>query len=573
MEYFQHQADDVRFWTDRAHFEAEHGRAKLAEDRLAELATEFPNNPHVAYDQGLIAFHHTGQGKQAREFFLRASRLAKEQGVKGTQWFAARYLALLADNPDESRRWAEVVMALASQGHPNREELQQHLRAIDSTPSYSQLLWVGATSAGERGDWAEAACFGEISLTVDKLPPVEEAAHRLLRAQWMRGVDRSEMDQSALLGESIPPEDRVALEGALVELETALKLDPYDAVMWNFKAAWCLLVRRYDDAVECADRAIKLRPKTYPRPWVNKSQALCAVGHDDEALACAQRAMTEAKAAGSEFGTDVDQATRLIETLSKPRVRPTLQEMGPLISRVIKGAREGCRMARQGPAEIQELAGGLRERIHQIQRNGKRGAISSVPVMAQFLSDFSPEVAFCVLEEVAGQGPKALADQVVCMNATMYLVANSSGVQQRDAARFLMLCLLGRAGNSPHVVRRIYREAVRVPCLNGGSILAALEPAICRELARIDPAMGRLIADQEPLSVEECELGKRIVQQQFIGDPTEFEMSPPPLVSDQPYANEPGIPRLVRWWQKLLVRLRGWRLTILGPLAYKQRRR
>ena len=105
MIYFHLQNDDIRFWTDHAHWDAEHARTRLAIARLDELAGYLPPNPHIEYDRGLLWFHHVGNGTQAREHFLESYRLATEQRIRGTQWFAARYLWKVVDSVDEAEHW------------------------------------------------------------------------------------------------------------------------------------------------------------------------------------------------------------------------------------------------------------------------------------------------------------------------------------------------------------------------------------------------------------------------------------------------------------------------------------
>ena len=118
MIYFHLQNDDIRFWTDHAHWDAEHARTRLAIARLDELAGYLPPNPHIEYDRGLLWFHHVGNGRQAREHFLESYRLATEQGIRGTQWFAARYLWKVVDSVDEAEHWIDQAIKAAPAHDP-----------------------------------------------------------------------------------------------------------------------------------------------------------------------------------------------------------------------------------------------------------------------------------------------------------------------------------------------------------------------------------------------------------------------------------------------------------------------
>ena len=220
MKYFRHQRDDIQFWTDRAHSEAEHGYANFAAERLGHLAEEFPGNPHIAYDRGLIALHHLGRGEESRHFFVAAHRGAVEQDIAGTQRFAARYLARLASTPEESRQWAECVLALDEQDR-DKGEFGALLRALDSAEEYPDLLWISATECARRGEYGLAAGIAEVYLGLSTMAPLEEASHRLLRSQWLRALDQTEMQQRASLGEIFPAEERLAREHRLHDHDSA----------------------------------------------------------------------------------------------------------------------------------------------------------------------------------------------------------------------------------------------------------------------------------------------------------------------------------------------------------------
>ncbi len=163
MMYFHLQNDDIRFWTDHAHWDAEHARTQLAIARLDELAGHFPPNPHIEYDRGLLWFHHAGNGKRAREHFLKSYRLATEQRIRGTQWYAARYLWKIADSADEAEYWIDQAIEAAPALDPERLGLRQHRQNLRQG-QYCDVLWVLALGAAEHGDFGTAAAMAEVSL-------------------------------------------------------------------------------------------------------------------------------------------------------------------------------------------------------------------------------------------------------------------------------------------------------------------------------------------------------------------------------------------------------------------------
>ena len=225
MKYFRHQNDDIRLWTNHAHWDAEHGRVMFAICRLEELASEFPLDAHIAYDQGLLWNHHAGNGRCSRDYFLRAEKLAAEQRIKGTRWYAAQYLAKLSDSASESRSWIEVVLSLAPRIHPSRQVFRSWLEALDTGADIGELFWRFSTQSAGLGEYGTAAAIAEFSLAAVTLGPREEAARRRNRAEMLRALDRTESQQRTALGELFPPEDRPALLEAIAEIERALLAD------------------------------------------------------------------------------------------------------------------------------------------------------------------------------------------------------------------------------------------------------------------------------------------------------------------------------------------------------------
>ena len=565
MKYFHHEDDDVSFWINRAHFEAEHGNAKLAIDRLQELASEFPQNPHIPYDQGLIRYHyhHTGQGTCAREFFLSAETLASRARVRGTRWQAAHYLAKLATSREEARNWAEIALSILPRLHSVHSALRALLKDLDSSMPYHLLLNSYALSAFEHGEPGGAASQVEIALESGSYAPPDEARVRLLRAECLRQLDRAEEHQRRQNGEVFPPADRLALLEAVEELDRALKIEPYDAKMWNFKAAWCNGLQRHSESIACADRAISLRPLRYSRPWVNKATALYALRRDEEALECARRALSEATASGGEFEDDVAEATRQIELYSEPRRPATLDDLAPKMAAVLKAAITASSESSVKESQVPSIARGL---LARILHTGSTRAISFVPMMAQLLSDFSPEVALEVINHASRSSVKAYT---LCMNATMYLASDTEGVQQHDAARFVVLNLFQRVLLSPKFVRQIYREAVLEVSRPASPPLCRIDQVLRAEMANIDEQLCSLIADQEPLTPDELTRGKSMILTQFEGDPHEYEMDAPQMGLF--YTNEPGEWAVQRLWKYVKAGLRTARIRVLGPAALRPR--
>jgi len=562
VKYTRHQGDEIRIWTDRAHWEAEHGRVKLAIARLQELADEFPQNPHVAYDQGLLWCHHVGNGHRAREFFLMAARMADEQNVKGTRWFAARYLAILSSSPDEARSWVDIILSLAPRRHRDRKRYRLLMDDLNSGEPYGHLMWLHADKVSSDGEPGFAAAIAEIALELGKESPTFEVSVRRGRAEWLRMLDQKESQQR--LPEIFPSSDRLALQEAVAELERALQVDPHDAALWNFKAAWCELLGRHLESIEAADKAIALRPVGYPRPWINKAMALYSWERDEEALSCARKGLEVANATREEFPDAFSDATRAIDTVSKPRQTPTLADFEPIMRHAVGVALKNADQLSPKRLTTKFLGNGIRARI-RVTKSDR--AISYVPMMAQLLSDLGPEVAFSAVLTIA---QNSIPDFALCMNAAMYLAADTDGVIQRDATRFIILNVFFHVASSVESVRNIYRTAIFVVCESAVPPLSRLDAFLRFELANFGAALPDLIANQESLTPGEEAGGMQVLLAHFTGDPHEFEIDASQIGFD--VANDPDMGGITRLLKYVSITFRGLWLLIRGPARPRRRR-
>jgi hypothetical protein len=339
------------------------------------------------------------------------------------------------------------------------------------------------------------------------------------------------------MGEQYLPEDRIALAEAVAENERALAADPHDARLWNFRSVWLQCLGRHEEALAAADRALELRPFGYPRPWMNKAFTYFEMKRDGEALEWAQRALKIAKEAGPEFADDVDHATRLIALL--PRRPAALTNLGPVMLAAATAAEGTCQLLWHGKDKRAFLTRGIRVRMQTI---GSPQAISYVPMMEQFLSDFNPEVAFVTFRALSPQDLKKFEN---CMSAAMFLAASESGVIQRDAARFVLLVLFSWAAKSPEFVRNGYRSTILRVCKYAGPPLSNLDAILRTEMLKFHPELPHLICDQEPLTNEERSQGQGIVAAHYTRDPMEFIMDAPQVGHKVEDPTRSSMPRLM----------------------------
>ncbi len=381
---------------------------------------------------------------------------------------------MLAISPDEAGSWVDVILSLAPWRHRDRAKYGALAKDLKDFP-YDTLMWVHAAEIATAGVRGYAAAVAEIALKVQTRSPTDEANGRRNRAEWLRMVDRTEGLQRE--PEIFPVSDRLALQEAVAEIERALLADPYDATMWNFKAAWCELLGRHEESIAAAQEAIALRPVSYPRPWINKAGTLYALGLDQEAVSCARTALEIAEAADEEFADAIPEATRSIEAFSQPRREPVLTDFVSIMRHAVGAALKTADELSPKRNTSQFVGNGIRARIRV---TGSNRAISYVPMMAQLLSDLAPEVAFAAVLTIT---ESSVTNYELCLNAAMFLAADSSGVIQRDAARFIILNLFYRLAFSAETVRNVYRQAILEVCQSGTPPLSGLDALLQAEMA------------------------------------------------------------------------------------------
>jgi tetratricopeptide (TPR) repeat protein len=507
------------FSINRCFIEADHGRVKLALERLRDLADQFPPNPHIWYAEGLIRRDYLGLGSEARATFQRAYEIALGKPDKQeTRWVAACNVAGLAANEQEFRHWAEVAFKETptehrSDGYPFAERLA----ALDRGESYSALLFEEGRLASEAGGLGTSAAMRDVALLSGELTLGEELDAHKSRAQSLRAVDERENRYREPMGEEFPADERLALHEAIKALDAAIALDDHDAELWNFKSAWCYLLGEYQEAIQNADQAIALRPHHYPRPHINKASALWQLDRLDEAQACAREAVKQAQ--GYEVLAALKQAEALVEECSKPRVNPTIDDLQPRIKALLAGAHsisqeELGQHRRHIP--IENIVRRLINHLPQVRSNPFLGY---VPVVADLLCDFTPETAFCVSLKVAGSRGEVVE---YCLTAALHIAAHSVNVQRRDATRYLALMTLFMMDSS--AIRAYYRQAILEPSAAATDEMSQLDEIVREELGRINRQFPELIADQEPVDEAGRARATRNILSHLTGNP------PPPTM-------------------------------------------
>jgi len=507
--------NDKMNYINRCFFDAQHSRVGLALIRLKDLKDEFPNDAKIIYAEGLIRKDYLGQGLKAGELF----RTAYE--IDNTHAFAACNATLFARNDQEFLKWAEF----SKKADPNDKSLIQLVTStkkhLENSIPYGELLLGAAQQHLAAKNFGFSAAFAEIALQTEQIPQDNVVNTRRGRAQCLRTLDSEAHHYRKTIGEDFPPEERLALHAALEEIERASTLDEYDAELWNLRAAWSILIERYDDAIGYADKAVNLRPFHYPKPYHNKASALWKLSRREEALDCARESLKHAESLMSL--ADIKMSKRMIEDFSKKQKHPNLSDLEPMIKHILNAAHissdqeigQMCKeLGLSSRKAFEKLVNGV------VSRGKSTGANLNqeyIQIITDLLLDFIPETVFKVVLHVSNRSKKIHSN---LLHAALYVVCRSKGSMQRDASRFLVLTIFG-AIEGP-AIQKVYREAV-LKSSAAKAELAHLETILDEELKRINPLFPKLIADQNTKSQKEKYSSKGYISLQLapsIGQPS-----------------------------------------------------
>ncbi len=488
MRLYHRKKDDKFNAINRCFFDAQHGRASLALDRLKDINDEFPHDAQVAYAEGLIRKDYLGQGIVARELFEKAYNFDNSHD------FAACNATKFSRDEEEFRKWAQITLKLISKNDPTKQFVNSVLDGLDSGEHYWNIVAGGAVEYFETKTYGESAALMELALLTSVMPPEQEVHTRRGRAQSIRELDTAEHRHRETLMEAFPTEERLALHEALKELEKAIALDVYDPELWNLKSAWCYLLGQHEEAIVCADKAIELRPINYPKPYQNKANAYWGLKKDKEALVFAKEALKHAE--GCKSAADIAQTKEIVRAYSTPQTTPRKTAIESLIKHILNAAQiTADQEIGQWKSKIDTLVKGVLKRASVVGYDWTMGYVS---IMAELISDFTPETAFTITINTSKHNQK-VHDH--CLHAALYIAAHSDGVRQRDAARFLSLTFFGAV--SIEYIKRSYRQAILATSHAASDELSCLDKILRKELERINPSFPGLIADQEPISIEE----------------------------------------------------------------------
>lgn len=312
-----------------------------------------------------------------------------------------------------------------------------------------------------------------------------ELAVRRTRAKCLRELDKFASNKRSASLEPALPEERLALQAAVAEIDEVLRLDEYDPEMWNFKSAWCSLLHRFDEADASADRAMTLRPHGYPKPLLNKADARMKQRNYKEALVLAQKALNVAQ--GTPYKSDILLAERIIHEANHPPQPLSADDLPQYTFALLKAADNLSDEEIGGHGPVNKLVNGVLIRLMNLE-----SPQSANTVMAELASDFTPETVGRILVMMRSQDRKLFGD---ALQGLLHTAVNSQGAFQRDTVRILILTML-RSGKTT-AIRDWCRGLVLIPS-QADPNLPTLEEVVKDELKLINRALPDLVTQQPP---------------------------------------------------------------------------
>jgi|GEM_PF-4786358 len=268
----------------KVHALVKEGRIALALAKIDVLHMEYPSHGSVLNEKGNIYAKYLGSGKRAYELYCQAVSIQRD-------CFHALINATDYSPTEEEfrKRSADALRRVWKPEFSTR--IQEVLERLDSGIPYGVFLAAKASKDFELKRYGTSAAFAELLLDQDGIPDEEQLRTRRHRAQCLRELDMSAASSYSYRHKTFPATERLALLEAVCEIDKAIELDEYDHELWNLKAAWCVLLDRYEDALRSAEESLANAPGDYIKPFVNKIIALQGVGRENEISQCLEDAL------------------------------------------------------------------------------------------------------------------------------------------------------------------------------------------------------------------------------------------------------------------------------------------
>ena len=334
----------------------------------------------------------------------------------------------------------------------------------------------------------------------------------------LRELDKAAEASRSVRGEGFIPEERLALHEAMKEIEQTLMLETEDHMLWNFKSAWLYLLDKQEEAIAAADMALSICPTGYIKPLTNKALALHRLGRNEQSRLVASQALKDAQALGSEGRADVELAKRILDDLARTALSDTTL-LSAIAERIITAVNLTARQEMtqwKGENDGAELLKGLKKRVSIAGRSWNTQYNN---IMAELLTFFCPESGWTIVIKLGGSHQEEYQH---CLHAVLFIAAHADGVMRRDACRFLIYQML--AASNPDEMRKSYREAILGPTAVGQGAFSRLDQFMRNEMARVNPALPKLLADQPPMTEAELNRSRDVTMSRFLNGSGSHDM-------------------------------------------------
>lgn len=484
------QENDVINLAKRSVYEAEQGRIHEGLSRLEDAIKEYPDKSILHYARGMFYRDHLGQGVEARKSFIKAYKLKPDP-------VTLLSIICLCSDEHEFKQWLSTLDVKGIKGEiKNFPQLQEIERGLSQDYSLSSIYLSLAEAASAQGGFGVAAVYGELAIETGDLDE-NEIDTRGARATVLRKLDVQQNAAFTRLEKVNPPENRPALVEAVTELSKYLEYYPNKAETWNNLAAWHVLLKQSEKAIEAAEQAIDTGPNGYAKPYLNIANAYQQLGDTDKALEASRTALRLA-----EEPQDKDLANKLCEGLemqAEGDVHIDTEDIEEIIKNLLSSSKaKAIEEAELQSGTIDQVVYGAFKRYPIAQYKVTQ---EFIPFVRELLADFSPDYCFQVF--IGTQDTHQLNILPHCMRACMYLSCKVKGAMQKDAVRVLSIFVL--SGVELARVQDIYRKVIMGVSHAATDELNKLETYVKEDLTKMDPLLAERISDQAALSKNEIE--------------------------------------------------------------------
>jgi hypothetical protein len=489
-----------------AYFEAEQGSVSLALQRLQELADEFPSNGQIAFAQGFVLGRNLGEGLASYALFEKALNLIEgeypppysienyyffseqekiyaEATAQNLRVVALFSLPFFAPNEEKFRFWTKI--ALPEQEPPLAGEvkrLKKMLKQLDNGDPYSEVLFRQGLRPPKTANNSYRAAQIDAAINSSELNQKDLEAH-YRRAILLRLMDLEAYRRRITWGEVFPSDERLALQGAIKEIDKCIKIDEGNSVFWDFKAKWSMLLDKFDQAVYCGKKTQEARRFDFSFLNVCKVKDALATFREGKKVEAALNALCTGF-----LHSDLEKGAKKARSILNSHVDYFIDKRNFLITKIKRSTltRSEYEMEKFNPSD--KIMKDIWSYLNNQCSAKEDGKLNLLDLVVELLMHYTPESLFYAYPRVYLQD-KSLGNSLV--DSARYIIIHGRGVMQRDAARFL--CLVPFWSGTEENFRKIYHDNI----LGGSPIenqeLAYLKRTIENEMTCLNPMFSDLI--------------------------------------------------------------------------------